>query len=209
MMQYKNQLLTRAKKIGQQLCSRKALLFIAPAVSNNYNNMKKYKLIGLLLVAVTLLGFKQTDPYSKISKHNVSLEYPSNWDKMDAPGYAFILKERATSDQPSVLTNFAVEIDENYNNLKEYSTFWKNKMSKNEYLSNWKLTSENKIKYKSYKAKEFICTYEVDSFKVKTRVIIVVVNDEIINLNTTSSLESFKNKKEITDRIYNSVKIIK
>lgn len=171
--------------------------------------MKKYKLISLLLVAVTLLGFKKNEPYSKISTDIISLEYPSSWDKMDAPGYAFIIKERATSVQPSVLTNFAVEIDENHNNLEEYSTFWKNKMSKNVYLSNWKLTSENKIKYKGYKAKEFICTYEVSSDKVKTRVIIIAVNDKILNLNTTSSLESFNNKKEITDRIYDSVKIRK
>jgi hypothetical protein len=171
--------------------------------------MKKYKLISFLLAAVTLLGFKQTDPYSKISTDIVSLEYPSSWDKMDAPGYALIIKERATSDQPSVLTNFAVEIDENHNNLEEYSMFWKNKMSKNVYLSNWKLILENNIKYKGYKAKEFICTYEVNSDKVKTRVIIVAVNNQILNINTTSSLENFNNKKEITDRIYDSVKIRK
>ncbi|MFT6243480.1 MAG: hypothetical protein ACJAXI_000242, partial [Crocinitomicaceae bacterium] len=42
-----------------------------------------------------------------------------------------------------------------------------------------------------------------------TRVIIVAVNNQILNINTTSSLENFNNKKEITDRIYDSVKIRK
>ena len=82
-------------------------------------------------------------------------------------------------------------------------------MSKNVCLSNWKLILENKIKYKAYKAKEFICTYEVNSDKVKTRVIIVAVNNQILKINTTSSLENFNNKKEITDRIYDFVKIRK
>lgn len=170
--------------------------------------MKKYKLISFLVVVI-LFGFKQADSYSKLSKDNISIEYPSNWDIMEVPGYVFIVKEKATSDKYSVLTNFAVEIDENYNNIKDYTTFWKNKMSENEYLSNWKLISENKTKYKGFNGKEFICTYEMSSFKAKTKVIIIVVNNKIINLNTTTSLENFNNKNEITDRIYNSVKIKK
>ena len=128
---------------------------------------------------------------------------------MDVPGYAFIVKEKATSDKLSVLTTFAVEIDENYNSLKKYSAFWKNKMSKNESLSNWKLISENKIKYKGFNAKEFICTYEMGLFKIKTKVIAIVLNKKIINLNTTSSFESFIEKNEIIDRIYDSVEIKK
>jgi len=170
--------------------------------------MKKNKLLSLLIVFV-MFSFKQADSYSKISKDNISIEYPSNWDVMDVPGYAFIVKEKAPSGKYSVLTNFAVEIDENYNCLKEYTTFWKNKMSQNSYLSNWELISENKTVFKGVNAKEFICTYEMGSYKAKTNVIIIVANNKIYNINTTSSLESFKNKKGITDRIYDSVKIKK
>ena len=171
--------------------------------------MKKHKLISLFLIAFTLFGFKQTDTYSKISEDIVSLEYPSSWDKMDVPGYAVIVKEKAIGDKYSVLTNFAVEFDKNYNDLKEYTVFWKNKMVNDKYLSNWELLSEEKIKYKGFTAIEFICKYEMGSFKAKTKVIIIVADNKIINLNTTSSLGSFNDKTEITDRIYDSVRIRK
>ncbi|MCD4794607.1 MAG: hypothetical protein K8R54_15335 [Bacteroidales bacterium] len=168
--------------------------------------MKKLLLISLLMTFF-LSSFSQSESYSIISREGITIEYPSNWYEMEIPSCLILVKERAPTDHISVITNFVVEIDENYSSIEKYTEAWKEKMFNNEHSSNFKLISERDIIYKGFDAREFICTYEFSTFKAKTKVIIFVFKDKIINLNTTSSEDSFSRKNEITEKIYNSVKI--
>tara|TARA_Y100001954_G_C15825445_1_gene611971 strand:- start:3604 stop:4587 length:984 start_codon:yes stop_codon:yes gene_type:complete len=159
---------------------------------------KEYNAYG-----VTMKEYKYSE-YQKLKKDNISIEYPSTWTSRDLPDYFILLTEPSNRSS----TTFDITIEEGHKKLKSYCKFYENKMSKNDYFKEFKVLAKIDVDFKGYKSIEYLCTSKVmDTYEVFWKSIIFIKDQKLYKLSTTSSIDEFYLKKEITDKIFESFEI--
>ena len=171
--------------------------------------MKLIRTFFSITIISILTSFTIQQDFKTISNQGITIQYPTDWEILKMDGYPILVKEKAKSTEYAVLCNFVVETDNNFKTLEAYIEQYKIKMSTNEYLKDWKIESENKVKFKGYNGREFVTTCSAAGYKSKSRVILIQQGNRTLNFNTTSSLSDYEKNKVITDGIFESVKLEK
>lgn len=168
-------------------------------------SQKKYLICTVILGSLFLVACSLSEKNKSISNQGITIEYPQDWTSLKLPGFPILVKEKAPSNTAKVLCNFAVEIDSATTNIDDYIKQLNQKFSTSKYIDEWNVIHEKKVRFKGYKGVEMISSCSAKGYKSKIRQIIIKQESRILNLSTTSSLESYDENKKITDKIFDSV----
>ncbi|HYM20463.1 MAG TPA: PsbP-related protein [Candidatus Kapabacteria bacterium] len=141
----------------------------------------------------------------KNKQYHFTLQYPSNWEKMEPHTSIFVLSERDVKEWTEK-SSFDIEVNDTLKDLNQFCSTYANSMRISENFKQFKIISRKDTTFKNFPAIELTCTAFIPQNKktVQWRSMFFIKGDKVFKLTLSSYPEKFATASDATKVIYES-----